>query len=288
MKITKTLSILSVISCCIYIIAAFALAIFPTQVCILFGMKKYMEINPDYIAHSIIPPLPNEAYAIAPVYTVLHIAIIAFCLVLSIISAFLILCEKGKQLPVFLSWFSIFAFGVSSEIVKASVQHTLSSRALTDTDFGIINSIHSFIMLFGFCGAVLCIIAAIYKHSKLNVHILSIISICFSVFFLISRFVGFMPEKNNEYNKYYCIVSVIFIVLSMLSYFGKISRRNVYFATELSAAFPLGLQLLLMAVSGDYFGFLSAGQNNQISYLWLISGILCAISSLKGVKNENS
>lgn len=248
-----------------------------------------MGINPDYIAHSIIPPLPDEAYTIDPVYTVTHIAVFAFCLIFSIISAFLILREKGKQLPVFLSWFSLFAFGVSSEMIKTSVQQTLSIRGLTDTDFGIINSIHSFIMLFGFCGAVLCIIAALYKHSKLSVHILSIISICFSVFFLISRFVGFMPEKNDEYDKYYCIVSVIFIVLSILSYFGKISRRNVYFATELSAAFPLVLQLLLMAVSGDYFGFLSAGQNNPISYLWLISGIFCAVSSLKGAcKNENS
>ena len=289
MKITKTLSILSVISCCIYIIAAFALAIFPAQVCMLFGMKKYMGINPDYVAHSITPPLPDEAYTIDHVYTVLHIAVIAFCLLLSIISALLILREKAKRLPVFLSWFSLLAFGISGEIIKTSVQYTLSSRGLKDTDFGIINSIHSFIMLFGFCGAVLCIIAAMHKHSKLSIHVLSIISICFSIFFLISRFIGFMPDKNNEYDKYYCIAAVIFIVLSILAYFGKIGRRNIYFATELSSAFPLGLQLLLMAVSGDYFGFLSEGQRNTISYLWLISGILCAVSSLKGAyENENT
>lgn len=255
----------------------------------LFGMKKYMGINPDYVAHSITPPLPDEAYTIGRVYTVTQITIIAFCLILSIISALLILREKAKQLPVFLSWLSLFAFGISGKIIKTSVQYTLSSRGLSESDFGIINSIHSFIMLFGFCGAVLCIIAAMHKHSKLSVHVLSIISICFSIVFLITRFVGFTPDKKSEYDKYYCIAAVIFIVLSILSYFGKISSRNIYFATELSAAFPLGLQLLLMAVSGDYFGFLSAGQNSPVSYLWLISGILCAVSSLKGVyKNENT
>lgn len=69
MKITKILSILSIVFCCIYIISAFTLAIFPKDMCILFGMEKFLRISPDYILHSITSELTKEAYEINPAYT---------------------------------------------------------------------------------------------------------------------------------------------------------------------------------------------------------------------------
>ncbi len=291
MKITKTLSILSVISCCIYIIAAFSLAIFPSQVCILFGMKKYMGINPDYVAHSITPPLPDEAYTIDPVYTVLHIAVIAFCLVFVILSAILVLQKKTKRFPVFLAAFSSAAFGIISILVQMVTEYTLSSSSHSEVNFYIVNSIHRFFLLFGVCGAVLCVISAVYSKTKLSPYVLSIASICCSILYLIPNAGSLLLNGYlNEYGKYYSVAAVGFIILSILSYFGKTGRRIAVCAVVFAAAFPLVLQLFLMFGTGDYYGFMSLNgrinDNDTILCNWLISGIFCAVSSLKGAYND--
>ncbi len=289
MKNTKLLSVLSIIFCLVYTIGAFALAVFPVNMCILFGMKKCLSINPDFVAHSINSPLPDEAYTIDHVYSVGHIGVIVLCLVPAIISSVLIICGKTKRLPIFLGWFSLFAFGISGRLIKSAAAFTLSSRGFSDVDFAVINSVHSFIMLFGFCGAALSVITAMHSKSRLSTHTLSIISICLSAAYLIRK-VGTLMLTGiiNEYDKYYSIAAVVLIVLSALSYFGKMSRRNAYFALELAAFFPLALQLLFLFGTGDYYGFMNlSAQTDGVSLVWLAGAVLCAVSSLKGVNNEN-
>ncbi len=290
MKITRAISILSIISCCIYIIAAFALALFPTQVCILFGMKKYMGINPDYVAHSIIPPLPDEAYTIDYGYSISRISLIAFSLVFVILSAILVLQKKTKRFPVFLAVFSSAAFGIISILVQMVTEYTLSGSH-SEVNFYIINSIHRFFLLFGICGAVLCVISAVYSKTKLSPYVLSIASICFSIFYLIPNAGSLLLNGHlNEYGKYYSVAAVGLIILSILSYFGKTGRRTAVCVVVFAAAFPLVLQLFLMFVAGDYYGFMSLNSrindNDTILCNWLISGILCAVSSLKGAYND--
>lgn len=293
MKITKTLSILSIVSCFIYIIVAFALAVFPIDVCILFGMTKNIGINPDYIAHTITPgEFHREAYEIYPVYNITHISLIAFNLVFVILSAVLVLQKKTKRFPVFLAVFSSAAFGIISILVQMITQYTLSGSQ-SETDFYVINSIHRFFLLFGICGAVLCVIAAVYSKTKLNKYVLAIASICFSIFYLVPNICTLLLNGSlNEYGKYYSVAAVGFIILSILSYFGKTGRRTAVLTIILAAAFPLVLQLLLMSVTGDYYGFMSLNSwindNDTVLYKWLISGICCAVSSLKGAyPNEN-
>lgn len=292
MKFPKILSVLSIIFCLVYMIGAFALAVFPKDMCILFGMENFLRISPDYIAHSITTELTKEAYEINPVYTVSQIAVTASCLIPVIVSALLALSEKTKLFPILLASFSALSFLFSSILVQTATEYTYSSRYPNNTDFYIINSIYRFILLFGICGAVLCVISALYAKSKLSVQVLSIISICFAVIYLIPN-IGtlILNPPLNEYGKYYSIAAIIFIVLSALSYFGKINKRNAYFALELAAFFPLAFQLFLMFGTGDYFGFMhlnsQINDNDLVLYKWLISGILCAVSSLKGVYNEN-
>ena len=288
MKITRTLSIISVILCCIYILADFMLAFFPKDVCILFGMKIALSIKPEYILHNIAPPLPYEAYTIDPVYSVGHIGAIAVFLIPTVISAILLLLKKTKKLPIILSWFSLFTFGITGALIDAAVQFTLSSRNFSEADFYVISCIHSFIMLFGFCGAAFCVIAAMYSRSRLGVHSLSIISIILSAVYLIWKIVTLILTGNiNDYDIYYSASAVILIILSTLSYFGKANKCTAVFSLIL-AAFPLILQLWLSLASGDYYGFMSLlGQTDSVSYIWLTGSILCAVSSLKGVYNEN-
>lgn len=288
MNTTRTLSIISVILCCVYIVADFTLAIFPKDVCILFGMKMALSIDPHYIAHTITPPLPDEAYTIDPVYSVGHIGAIAVFLIPAIISAILLLLKKTKKLPIILSWFSLFAFGIIGMLIKAAVQFTLSSRNFSEADFYVINCIHSFIMLLGFCGASFCVIAAMYSKSRLGVQSLSIISISLSAVYLIWKIGALILTGDiNDYHIYYSASAVILIILSTLSYFGKANKFTAVFSLIL-AAFPLILQLWLPLATGDYYGFMNLlGQTDSVSYIWLTGSILCAVSALKGVYHEN-
>lgn len=289
MKNTKLLSILSIVFCLVYVVGAFTLAAFPTHVCMLFGMGRYLRIDPSVVAQSI-SELPKNAYIIDPVYSGWDFALIALCLVPGVASALLIIRGKAKRLPIFLSWLSLFAFSISGRLIKSAAAFILSSRGLSEVDFAIVNSVHSFIMLFGFCSAVLSVINAMHIRSGLGVHALSIISICLSAVYLIRK-VGTLMLTGiiNEYDKYYSIAAVILIVLSALSYFGKAGRRSAYFALELAAFFPLALQLLFLFGTGDYYGFmLLGGQTDGVSVIWLAGAVLCAVSSMKGVKDENS
>lgn len=289
MKNTKLLSILSIIFCLVYVVGAFTLAAFPSHVCMLFGMGRYLRIDPSIVAQSIYE-LPESAYIIDPVYSGWDFALIALCLVPAVASALLIIRGKANRFPIFLGWCSLFLFKALSWLVEYTTASALSSHGLSEVDFAIVNSVHSFIMLFGFCGAALSVINAMHIRSGLGVHALSIISICLLAVYLIRK-VGTLMLTGiiNEYDKYYSIAAVVLIVLSALSYFGKTGRRSAYFALELAAFFPLALQLLFLFGTGDYYGFmLLGGQTDSVSLIWLAGAVLCAVSSMKGVKNENS
>ncbi len=290
MKITKTLSILSIIICVIYLAGGFFLTRHPAEACFLFGFGKYMTPDPDYMLHSfgsieITPETVDSEHFISGTSLVMSV-------VIAVIGAGIaVFFGKSGIAGTIIGIISVFAIYVAEAAGRLAGAFTFRDTDYNSTNYYIYNSVCRFWQIFALCGAALCITASVYLLKKPKIKTLSIISICGLFLFIF----GSMLDTHDTY--FYMIklphiaAAGVLIVINILSLTKKAGRKAAAGAVLTVTVFPIALYLFNMFLSGDYYGFMNLlcrinSSTVLFMPLWYVFGGITAASALKGAYNE--
>ncbi|MBR4112434.1 MAG: hypothetical protein IKK53_05330 [Ruminiclostridium sp.] len=291
MRITRTLSILSIIICVIYIVGGLLIMGFPAESCFAFGLGRYMTLDPDYAAHAVgNPVITPETVDTSSVYFINSITAIIFCLVPVIAGAVLTFFRKTGSFSAFLAVNAVPCIYVTEFFGMLIGSMTFMETDYDRTNYYLYSAICRFWSVIALCGVTLCIISTVYEKLKIDVRKLSVISISGLAVFIVISFMSSGTEFFITFTVPLILSACLLIIINILSIKKATGRKTAIAAVVIAASFPVALNLFHMILCGDYFGFMynrGKGSMDEIyMFLWYINSGFTAAASLKGADNE--